>query len=79
MSKSNTTTPSSSRTPSPRYWARYVGTPEHRAIPGVPARDLTVDEVEHWGIDLLTNGRCYEFVEVSPDDDQDNDHGDKET
>jgi len=77
MSKSSTRTRSSSRS-HPRYWARYTPTAEHRFTPGIPARDLTEDEVVHWGIEALTNAKCYELVEVAPDD-QDDDQGAKET
>jgi hypothetical protein len=45
--------------------AIYTPTPEHQAVPGIPARDLTVEEVERYGgVELLRNARCYEFVEA---------------
>ena len=47
-----------------KVWARYAGTREHYAAPGIPARDLSPEEVEHYGIELLQNARCYEFVPV---------------
>jgi len=61
MSKSTTRTPLRSS----RVWARYVGTPEHRAVPGVPARDLSAEEVERYGGEaVLANAQCWEFVPV---------------
>ena len=61
-SRSNSsTTPLSSL---PRFHALYVPSPEHRWAPGIPARDLSPDEVEQYGLDLLKNAQCYEFVPV---------------
>lgn len=48
-----------------RYRAVYVGTAEHQAVPGIPARDLTADEVEQYGgVTILRNALCWEFVSV---------------
>ena len=45
-----------------RYRAIYKRTPEHVAVPGIPARDLSADEVDKYGgIKLLRNAQCYEF------------------
>lgn len=63
LSSSSPTT----RSPSPpRYTALYHPTPEHHFAPGLPARDLTEEEVEHYGIEALTNAQCYILVEVEP-------------
>ena len=59
-SKSSTT-----RSPSPPRWiAYYTPSPEHWVAPGIPARDLTAEEVEHFGLEALRNAQCYELVEV---------------
>jgi hypothetical protein len=70
-----------------RYRAIYKPTPEHRFVPGIPAHDLTPDEVElYGGVDLLRNAQCYvlESVGVEPvgveptldeDDDEELDDG----
>jgi hypothetical protein len=47
-----------------RYVAIYVPTPEHVAAPGIPARDLSEDEVELYGVENLRNAQCYELVEI---------------
>ena len=49
-----------------RYYAVCAPTPEHRAVPGVPARDLSPEEVERYGGEDLRNAQCYELVEVEP-------------
>lgn len=56
-----------------RYYAVYTPTPEHWAVIGIPARDLTPDEVEFYGgIEVLKNSQCYEFVPVvEPDTEPD--------
>ena len=52
-----------------RYYAIYTPSPEHMAVPGIPARDLSPDEVERYGgIEVLKNSQCYEFVPVEPDE-----------
>lgn len=51
-----------------RYYAVYTPSPEHLAVPGIPARDLSPDEVERYGgIEVLKNSQCYEFVPVEPE------------
>ena len=53
-----------------RYHAIYTPTPEHMAVPGIPARDLSADEVERYGgIEVLRNSQCYQFVPVEEPDD----------
>jgi len=44
--------------------AIYMPSPEHWAAPGIPARNLTEEEVEQYGIEALTNAQCYELFEV---------------
>ena len=57
-SKFSTATSPSQR----RYRAVYAPTPEHMAAPGIPARDLTPDEVDEYTVEWLRNARCYELV-----------------
>ena len=48
-----------------QYYALYAPTPEHRFVPGIPARDLSPAEVlQYGGIDVLKNAQCYELVLV---------------
>ena len=65
-SKSNTTA-SPSR---PRYRAVYTPTPEHKWVPGIPARNLTEAEVEHFGAENLLRSQCYELVAIEPPEDE---------
>ena len=59
-----------------RYHAVYTPTPDHVAVPGIPARDLTPAEVEKFGgIDVLRNAQCYQFVEVEEPDEEELDDG----
>jgi hypothetical protein len=44
--------------------AVYMPSPEHWVAPGIPARNLTEEEVEQYGIEALTNAQCYELFEV---------------
>ena len=44
-----------------KYRARYKG---RGFVPGVPARDLTAEEVERYGVGFLQRGRLWELVEV---------------
>ena len=49
--------------PDGQVWARYIGTAAHAAVPGVPARDLTPDEVvKYGGQAVLVQGKCWEFL-----------------
>ncbi len=59
-SKSSTTASQS------RLRAIYTPTPEHRAAPGIPARNLTAAEVELYGVENLRNAQCYQLVEDEP-------------
>jgi hypothetical protein len=36
-------------------------TNEHLWAPGIPARNLSEAEVEHYGIEALTNSQCYKL------------------
>ena len=55
-----------------RYYAVYAPTPEHRAVIGIPARDLSPEEVEKYGgVEVLKNSQCYQFVEVEEPDEPD--------
>ena len=44
-----------------RYWARYRGA---GFVPGTPARDLTAEEVEALGVEVVRRGRIWELIEV---------------
>ena len=50
-----------------QYRAIYTPTPEHRFSPGIPARDLTEEEVERYGVQNLRNAQCYQLVEIEPE------------
>ena len=46
----------------PRYVARYLG---GGFVPGIPARDLTAEEVERFGLEAIESSGRYEITEVS--------------
>jgi hypothetical protein len=48
----------------PKTIAIYMPSAEHWIAPGIPARNLTEEEVEHFGIEALTNAQCYQLEEV---------------
>ena len=48
--------------PTGRYMARYLG---GGFVPGIPARDLTVEEVERFGLEAVEASGRYEIMEVS--------------
>ena len=47
-----------------RYYAVYTPAPEHMWVPGIPARDLSAEEVQKYGVGALRNSQCYELVEI---------------
>lgn len=57
---------SSTRGSQLRLKAIYVGSPEHKFVPGIPARDLSEVEVLMYGADNLRVSQCYQLVEVEP-------------
>lgn len=54
-----------------RYTAIYAPSPEHLFSPGIPARDLTVEEVIQYGVQNLRNSQCYQLVRVEPEPEPD--------
>ncbi len=46
-----------------QYKYLYVPTPEHWVAPGIPARNLTAEEVELYGEQSIINAQCYQLVE----------------
>ena len=52
-----------------RVVAVYVG--RGAFVPGIPARDLSADEVEAYGgVGVLSRSGCWEFVDEDTDPDQ---------